>query len=98
MSGSPQQVVVVTLKPDTTGALSTLAPDGRMLSPKAEKEANKALEEFRANKFDDSIKHLEAAQHLAPTQPYLAYVLGLAYEKKNDNRAARKYWEQAIRS
>jgi tetratricopeptide (TPR) repeat protein len=96
VSGSPQQVVVVTLKTDTSGALSTLAPDGRMLSPKAEKEANKALEEFRANKFDDSIKHLEAAQRLAPTHPYLDYVLGLAYEKKNDNLTARKYWGQAI--
>jgi tetratricopeptide (TPR) repeat protein len=96
VTGIPQQVLVVTLKPDTSGALSVLAPDGLMLSPKAEKETNKALEELRANKFDDSIKHLEAAQRLAPTHPYLAYVLGLAYEKKDDNLTARKYWDRAI--
>lgn len=96
VTGSPNQVLVVTLKPDTSGTLSALAPDGRFLNPKAEKEANKGLEEFRANKFDDSIKHLEAAQRLAPTHPYVTYVLGLAYEKKNDNVAARKYWDRTI--
>jgi len=96
VSESPQQVLVVTLKVDTSGALSVIAPDGRMLSPKAEKETSKGLEELRANKFDDSIKHFEAAQHLAPTHPYLAYVLGLVYEKKNDNLTARKYWDRAI--
>ena len=96
VSGLPNQVLVVTLKADTSGALSLLAPDGRLLSPKAEKEANKGLEEFRANKFDDSIKHLQAAERLAPTHPYVAYVLGLAYERKNDDVTARKYWDRTI--
>jgi tetratricopeptide (TPR) repeat protein len=96
VTGIPQQVLVVTLKPDTSGTLSALAPDGRFLSRKAEKETTKGLEELRASKFDDSIKHLEAAQRLAPTHPYVAYVLGLVYEKKDDQLTARKYWDRAI--
>jgi tetratricopeptide (TPR) repeat protein len=96
VTGVPQQILVVTLKPDTSGTLSVLAPDGRFLSLKAEKETNKALEELRTKKFDDSIKHLEAAQRLAPTHPYVVYLLGLVYEKKNDDLTARKYWDRAL--
>lgn len=96
VTGVPQQILVVTLKEDTSGTLSVLAPDGRLLSLKAEKETNKALEEFRAHKLDDSIKHLDAAQRLAPTHPYVVYLLGLDYENKNDDLTARKYWAQAL--
>jgi tetratricopeptide (TPR) repeat protein len=66
------------------------------MSPKAQKQANKAIEEIRVNKFDEAIKHLEAAEHLDRTHPEIPYLLGVTYEKKNNIPAALKSWDQAI--
>jgi Flp pilus assembly protein TadD len=95
-SARPQQVVVVTLKPDTSKGLNYVAPVGVTLSPKAQKELAKGVENFQTNKFDDAIKYLETAHQLAPTHPDIVYLLGETYEKKGDVPAARKYWNQAI--
>jgi len=66
------------------------------MPPKAQKQASKALEEIRANKFDEAIKNLETARGIDTTHPEIPYLLGLAYEKKNNIPAALKSWEQAI--
>lgn len=95
-SARPQQVVVVTLKPDTSNGLNYVAPASIVLSPKAQKEMAKAVEYLQTNKFDEAIKHLESAYQLAPAYPDVIYLLGVSYEKKNDLVTARKYWDQAI--
>jgi len=95
-SARPQQVVVVKLTPDTSSGLNYVAPVGVTLSPKAQKELAKGVENFQTNKFDDAIKYLETAHQLAPTHPDIVYLLGETYEKKGDVPAARKYWDQAI--
>src|SRR5271169_319444 len=95
-SARPQQVVVVTLRPDTSNGLSYVAPAGVVLSPKAQKELAKGVENYQSNKLDEAIKYLETAHQLAPTHPDIVYLLGETYEKKGDVPAARKYWDQAI--
>ena len=97
-SASPNRVVVVTLKPDTTGGLSYVAATRVSLSPKAQKELTKAIQSFQANRFDDATRRLEAAHQLAPTHPDIIYLQGVVYEKKNDFASARKYWDQAIQA
>jgi tetratricopeptide (TPR) repeat protein len=94
-SSHGQQLVIVTLQPESGGA-PYVAPVGLVLSPKAQKEASKGTEALQANKFDEAIKHLEAAHRLAPNHPDISYMLGLAYEKKNDFVSARRYWDAAL--
>ena len=95
-SAQPHQFVVVKLKPDTTSGVNYVAAAGVILSPKAQKELAKGVENFQTNKFDEAVKHFEAAQKLAPTHPDIVYLLGEVYEKRGDVPTARKYWDQAI--
>lgn len=97
-SGNPNQIVVVKLKPDTAGGVNYVAAAGVALSPKAQKELAKGMEDFQANKFDDALRRLEAAHQLAPAHPDVIYLMGTVYEKKNDLPSARKYWDQALQA
>lgn len=93
---APQKVVVVTLKPDSSSGLTFATPGGIPLSPRAQKEIARAIEDFQTKRFDDAIRRLETAHQFAPTHPDVVYLLGVTYEKKGDVPAARKYWDQAI--
>jgi Flp pilus assembly protein TadD len=95
-SASPHQVVVVTLKPDTSNGVNYVAPTGVALSPKVQKELAKAIEDMQANRLDEAIRRLQSAHQLAPTHADIVYLLGMNYEKKNDLLMARKSWDQAI--
>jgi tetratricopeptide (TPR) repeat protein len=97
-SSHGQQIVIVTLRSDTGGGEGYVPPSGIVLAPKAQKEANKGVEAFHANKLDEAIKHLDAAHHLAPNHSDISYMLGMVYEKKNDSRSARKYWDEALQA
>ncbi|HLZ90802.1 MAG TPA: tetratricopeptide repeat protein [Candidatus Acidoferrum sp.] len=97
-SGNPNQIVVVKLKPDTAGGVNYVPAAGVALSPKAQKELAKGMEDFQANKFDDAIRRLDAAHQLAPAHPDITYLLGTVYEKKNDLASARKYWDAALQA
>jgi tetratricopeptide (TPR) repeat protein len=93
-----QQLVIVTLQPDSGAGITYTAPVGVVLSPKAQKESGKGVEALQANKFDEAVRHLEAAHHLAPNHPDVSYMLGMVYEKKGDFVTARKCWDEALRA
>jgi len=96
-SGHGQQLVIVTLQPEDGGS-TYQAPVSVVLAPKAQKEASKGAEALQANKLDEAIKHLEIAHRLAPNHPDVSYLLGTAYEKKNDIASARRYWDEALQA
>jgi tetratricopeptide (TPR) repeat protein len=91
-----EQLLIVTLRPDTGSGVTYSVSSAVTLPPKPQKEVSKGLEALRAGKFDEAIKHLEAAQHMAPKEAEIASLLGSVYEKKSDLASARKYWDQAI--
>jgi tetratricopeptide (TPR) repeat protein len=93
-----QQLVVVTLKPESGDGASYNPPTGVVLAPKAQKEAAKGSEALQANRLEEAIKHLEAAHRLAPNHPDIAYMLGTVYERKGDLTAARTHWDEALQS
>jgi tetratricopeptide (TPR) repeat protein len=95
-SASPNQVVTVTLKPDSSSGVNFVAPASVALPPKAQKEVARGVENFQSNRFDEAIRRLESAHQIAPDHPDVVYLLGVIYEKKNDLPTARKYWDQAI--
>jgi tetratricopeptide (TPR) repeat protein len=98
VSSHGQQVIIVTLQPDSAAGATYTAPVGVVLSPKAQKESSKGVEALQANKFDEAIKHLDAAHHLAPNHPDISYMLGMVYEKKGDLATARKCWNEALQA
>jgi len=91
-----EQLLIVTLRPDTGSGVNYAVTSTVALPPKPQKEVTKGLEALRAGKFDEAIKRLEAAQHMDPKEAEIASLLGTAYEKKSDLTTARKYWDQAI--
>jgi len=95
-SAAPQRVVVLTLMPDSSSGLTFASPGGIPLSPKAQKEISKAVEDFQTKRFDDAIRRLDTAHQIAPAHPDVVYLLGMTFEKKGDLPTARKYWDQAI--
>ncbi len=97
-SSHGQQLLVVTLQPESGAGTEYVAPTGVVLAPKAQKEVSKGMEALQAKKFDEAIKHLEIAHHLAPNHPDISYMLGMVCEKKNDTTSARKYWDQALQA
>jgi len=90
------QLLIVTLRPDTGSGITAAVTSNVVLPPKPQKEVTKALEALHAGKLDEAIKHLEAAQRMAPKEAEIPSLLGTAYEKKSDIATARKYWDQAI--
>jgi Flp pilus assembly protein TadD len=90
------QLLIVKVRPDTGSELTSVVTSNVVLPPKPQKEVTRGLELLRAGKFDEAIKHLETAQHMAPKEAEIPSLLGMAYEKKGDITTARKYWDQAI--
>lgn len=90
------QLLIVTLRPDTGSGITYAVTSNVVLPPKPQKEVTKGLEALHAGRLDEAIKHLEAAQHMAPKEAEIPSLLGMVYEKKSDITTARKYWDQAI--
>jgi len=95
-SASPNQIVVVKLRPETSGGVNFVAASRVPLPPKAQKELAKAYESFQASRFDDALHRLDSAHRLAPRDPDVIYVQGLVYQKKNEFVMARRYWDEAL--
>jgi len=91
-----EQLLIVTLRPDTGSGITYSLTSTVTLPPKPQKEVSKGLEALHAGRFDEAIKHLEAAQHMDPKEAEIPSLLGSVYEKKSDLVSARKYWDQAI--
>jgi Flp pilus assembly protein TadD len=91
-----EQLLIITLRPDTGSGVSYALTSNVELAPKPQKEVTKGLDAFRAGKFDEAIKHLEVAQHMVPKEAEIPSMLGMVYEKKGELPTARKYWEQSI--
>jgi Flp pilus assembly protein TadD len=91
-----EQLLIITLRPDTGSGVSYELTSNVELAPKPQKEVTKGLDAFRSGKFDEAVKHLESAQHMVPKEAEIPSMLGMVYEKKGELPTARKYWEQSI--
>jgi tetratricopeptide (TPR) repeat protein len=91
-----QEQVIVTLKRDND-SLRASAPAGLpMLSPKLQKELSRAVEALHANNLDAALKHLDAAYHLAPSNPEVNYMRGLLADRQGNLASAQASWEKTI--
>jgi len=95
MAGATANVLVF-LKP-VNEALVFRAPMGQfVLAPKAQKEVQSALQDLRAGKSASARKHAEKALQLAPGNPYVQYVMGMALLQANELEQAKPHLEQAV--
>jgi tetratricopeptide (TPR) repeat protein len=67
-----------------------------LLTPKVQKELSKALEEIRAQRYDEAGKNLHAAQKLAPNHPDVNYLMGLLASLTGNSAEAQSDWQKAI--
>jgi Tfp pilus assembly protein PilF len=94
VGGHVQSYVV--LKPDSL-ANSPAGPAGPpILTPNAQKELSKALEDLRANKPEDAKKHLEKASRNAAGNADVNYAWGAYYAELKDWAKAKSHWEKAV--
>jgi tetratricopeptide (TPR) repeat protein len=66
-----------------------------VMSPKARKEARRAISLLKSNKLDSAQKQLTQAYQLAPSSPDLNFLLGYVYFQKKDFGQAENYLNTA---
>ncbi len=66
------------------------------LSPKVQKDVGKATDALRANKLENALSHLQAAQRNAPNSAEVQFLFGLYSSKMNDSAHAISYWVKTL--
>jgi tetratricopeptide (TPR) repeat protein len=66
------------------------------LSPKVQKDVGKATDALRANKLENALSHLQAAQRNAPNSAEVQFLFGLYSSKMNDSAHAMSYWVKTL--
>jgi len=66
------------------------------LPPKVQKDVGKALAALRANKPNDALHPLKAAEKNAPNNPEIEYLLGLYSSQLKQDDQARAHWMKAL--
>lgn len=85
--------VDVTLHPVATENTASLAPP---LDPKTQGQVDSGLKDMQARKFQDAQKEFMAAHKAAPQNANICYLLGAAYQKSGDLKAAQAYLEKSL--
>jgi tetratricopeptide (TPR) repeat protein len=87
--------VHVEMQPESA-VLPTAPPVGPpLLTPRARKELERALEALRKNDLNEARARLQRAQELAPNHPDVLYLLGILATRTNDFAEARIHLEKA---
>src|SRR5215469_5175552 len=72
-------------------------PTGQfILAPRAEKEIQHALQDLQSGRIASAQKHTQKAIDLAPSNPYVQYVMGMTYLLSNHLKDAQGYFEKAV--
>ena len=91
-----EQQVLLILR--LSGAAGTPLVNGPpLLAPKVQKQLSKALEEIRAQRYDNARKNLASAEKAAPNHPDVNYLLGLLSSLTGNEKDAQGYWEKALK-
>lgn len=89
--------VTVTLTLQPLDAETAAASVGFYALPhKVQRDVGKAMEALRANKPNNAIGHLQAAERNAPNTAEIDYLFGIYASKTNDPAKALTYWMKAL--
>lgn len=88
--------VHVEVRPTSTVPLTTAPSGPPLLTPKARKEMDKALEALRKGRSEAVRKHLENLKELAPGHPDVSYLWGVYLMTVKQLEEARPHLEKAL--
>lgn len=92
-----QSIIRVDFLLQPAGAGGTKPPSGNfLLTPAAQKEVQRAIHDLKRNKVKSASTHLEKAIKLAPGNPGVNYLMGLARLRANRPADATAYFEKAV--
>jgi tetratricopeptide (TPR) repeat protein len=93
---SPYGNVILFLRKEGPNSLFPGAAESTTVTPKAQKETEKALHELQLNRVEDARRHFLAALQAAPGSSNLNYLVGMTYVWKNSLPEAKPYLEKSI--
>lgn len=97
MSAKPRVTFYITLIPDRRVGDATTGPaEPPILTPKARKAIDQALEALQKGDLEAARKHLDAARKLAPSHPDVFYLYGILALKRNELAEAQSQLEKAV--
>lgn len=88
--------VIVFLRPVSQELVFRRPTGDFVLTPKAAKEIQHALEDLQSGKVPSAQKHTQKAMKLAPGNPYVQYVMGMTYILSGDFAQAKPYLEKSV--
>jgi tetratricopeptide (TPR) repeat protein len=94
--GVSSYTVYVYMTPE--GAAESSAPtDARpVMTPKLQKEMDRALSAIQEKKYAEARQHLQAASKLAPSNPDIEYLMGMVDYTEHILEPARAHFEKAL--
>ena len=93
--GSTMQVYIY-LSRDSEGKPASKQPQGLVMSPKLQAEIDKGIEALHSRHFEVARAHFAKGAQLAPGNPDVAYLLGVAELGLNHTDRARQSFEHAV--
>lgn len=95
--GMPSANVAIYMIPTgRPGSTSPPPPGNFVLSPRAERELQRAIKYLKSSKTSKAREHLEKALKMAPSVPRLNYLMGWSYLHDHETAKAIPYLEKAI--
>jgi tetratricopeptide (TPR) repeat protein len=92
----PNAAVILFLRKEGSNSMFPGAAEPTTVTPKAQKETEKALHDLQTNKIEDARKHFLAALQAAPGSANLNYLVGMTYVWKNSSPEAKPFLEKSI--
>src|SRR5215813_2370364 len=90
--GGTSSTVYVYMTPEGTPDATGPVDQRSVMTPKLQKEMDRALEAIRNKKYDEARKHLLLASKMAPASPEIEYLMGMVdYAEKNLEPAAAHF-------
>ena len=97
LSAKPRVAFFITLLPEPSAHGIPAAPAAPpLLTPKARKALDDALEALRVGDLEKARKRLDAARKLAPNHPDVSYLLGMLSLQRNELAEAQSHLEKAV--
>src|SRR5271165_3142518 len=95
-SNGSEYPVFVYLNREGESAKSPVPPSGTTMTPKLQSEIDKALDALRKQQYETARDRLVKAEKMAPANPDVLYLLGMADLGLKDQVNARKQFERVL--
>jgi tetratricopeptide (TPR) repeat protein len=96
MGGGLRSTFYVYMLPESSPASGSEPLRPPVVTPKLQRQMEKALEKMRKQQYEDALEDLEKAEKMAPGNPDVHYLLGMAQSALGRQDVARAEFERAL--